>query len=981
MTALPGIRAPWDDERVISRKHAAPLVARDEELATFDALLDDVRSGAPRTAVIAGEAGIGKSRLLQTLREQHDDVRFLVGHCVDLGEVGEAHTSITGALRPLVTDLGADATRAIAGHGTAALARIFPTLLDGDAAAGPSALRGAAPGPLHEAIAVLLEGASRQAPLVLAIEDLHWIDAASLGILRFLTRTITAARLLIVLTYRTEDIGRMHRVRPFLGELARDRSVTRLDLARLDRDATRRMAEELAPTAPTVEAIDRLLARSEGVPFYVEELVDLDACDDDAAPLPDDLRDLLLVRYARLPSDVQEFARHLAVGGLSVHHELLAHVRDDADITSHARAAIEAGLIVADPPSYRFRHALVREAIADDLLPGERERLHHRYATVYEELADRTTDPVSAAIAHHWTAARDAPRAFAAWIRAMREARASLAYASAAQHAEQALSLWDSVADPQEAAGMSRLELMGRAATYLRNAGETTRSLSLLRQALHQCEPGSIDRALLLTNEARALALLAEPGSIEAYREALATLDALPDDVTRARADVIARLRPDIMTALAGRLMLAGRRTESIDLARGGAALAHELGNSSLESIGANIAATALGDGGFVDESRAEMERARELAGDDAAAQLRYWVNASDLAHRLGEPRRAETLARAGATAARRLGMDRASGLILASNLADALMTQGSWDEAERIVDGALSMSGPSTFFTYLARVKTSLLLWRGRVDDATALHDRHRALLSATATQEMQSLLGTGRLSAELALARGDLRAAWREARVLLDLDPELTPAGYTQPFAWVAARVTAEAARSGDPELREAVGAGPALRRIVGDTAWWPTHEVWAPLVDAELDASPQAWARAVTSARLEGAPAVLLPHALAELGAAHLAAGGRAAAREALDAAIIESDRLGAGLTLTRAQELARAAGPRAAANPDELLTARERQVLALVGEGLTNRQIGERLFISAKTASVHVSAILRKLGASTRTEAAHLARDLG
>jgi DNA-binding CsgD family transcriptional regulator len=258
----------------------------------------------------------------------------------------------------------------------------------------------------------------------------------------------------------------------------------------------------------------------------------------------------------------------------------------------------------------------------------------------------------------------------------------------------------------------------------------------------------------------------------------------------------------------------------------------------------------------------------------------------------------------------------------------------------------------------------------------------------------EMQTRLGTAHMAGEIALAMGDLDRAWAEVSVLVS--PAFRPIpGYDLPLLALAARVLAA--------RRAAAGASPGtttgpgdderlLRRVLEHDAYWPSHPLWSALFEAELGGvrgtgtDEAAWQVAVDATALAGAPVHLVPYAHLRLGIAQVDAGDRAAALESLRAASVRAAQIGAGLLTAEVERVADRAGITLDGNtarrrlPREspVLTARERQVLDLIDQGLSNRQIGEQLFISAKTASVHVSAILRKLGASSRTEAVFLAR---
>ncbi|WP_394553896.1 AAA family ATPase [Agromyces sp. MMS24-JH15] len=955
------------------------MVGRQADLSWLEGLLSETRDGAPRTVVLGGEAGIGKTRLLREFRARLDpDVRYLAGQCVDLGSVASPYAPVKTALRALVAEIGAEAALEAVGPGRTALTALLPELgpSDGDAAS-TTPDGAAAAGRLHEAIAVLLESASRERATVLVVEDLHWVDAASLALLRFLMRALTEARVLLVMTYRTEDVGRGHPLRGFLSEVERDRWVDRRELSRLTRAQTVKMARALITEVAAEEAIESIARRSEGVPFFIEELVGIDGCRDEE-PLPDTLRDLLLARYERLSDGAQELLRLIATGGVRISHGLLAevHAGDAAAIDAGAREAVIGGVLTIDGDDYAFRHALVREAILADLLPGERARFHARYAEAYERSAGRRR--VAAEISFHWLGAHDAVRAYPATIQAMREARASAAFATAAQLGERALSLWDVVPDAEALGGMGKVELMGRTGAYLRNAGESERALALVKAALAECPADDPQVARLLRDQAFVLANLARPGAVALLRR---SLELLPEDALLQRATVL--------TGLAGRLMIDGAGEESIRVADEAAAVADRIDSDRYRSIATNIAAVSIAERGDVERGLAQLELAREYADGDGPALLRYFVNASDLRHLIGDFRAALRLAEEGFERAREEGLERSSGVILASNAIDPLMALGEWEQADRLIERSLSLVPSTSFEMYVQRARIWAILWRGDVAGATAALRAARSGLNAVMDVELQARLGVGRVLAELALESDDLPGAVRELGRLF-AEQHVPHAGYALPYLWAASRVIAAARR--DPAAAELgadeVADREARLRSLLDAAQWPTRTTWVPVFEAELAAADDvaAWEAAVEAADRPDSPVVLRSHTRLGLARAHLAAGDRVAARAAVESAIAVADLTGIGLVRAHAEAFARSAGLAAlhAAgtahadgeeyDPLEDLTARERQVLDLIAEGLSNRQIGERLFISGKTASVHVSAILRKLGASTRTEAA-------
>ncbi|WP_197517310.1 ATP-binding protein [Microbacterium karelineae] len=930
----------------------APLVGRDDALAALDGALAAAADGPLRAALIEGEAGIGKSRLLAELAERRPDVRVAEGRCVD---DGAAYASIAGALRPLITERDPDELRRITGAGYRALQGLFPHLSDGDVGDSTAAQ-------VNEAIALLLEDAARDRPLVLAIEDLHWVDPASLAVIRSLVRVPPAARVLLIMTARPEDVGRTDPARAFLRELSRDRHATRVTLERLGREQVRLLAVALSGRTPSPSELDRFVQRSDGVPFYVEEVVDLGG----DAPLSDGLRELLLVRYERLSHDAQRVLRHLAVGGIRVPHELLIRVLDGAvgDPDEALREAARERLIVLDGDDCAFRHALVGEAILGDVMPGELQQLHARYAdTIARDAADEGR---LAALAAHWEGAREAAHAFPAWIQAMRAARASFAFASAAQHGERALALWDAVPDADRIAGMTRNELTGRTAAHLRNAGEVDRALRLIDTALARVTPGTVDEAHLRHSRGRVFGLLARAGGIEAYRACLDILDTV-DETAQTRA-----LRASAVTSLAGQLMLIGDIEEARDRADAGAALARELGDPLLESIVVNIGARVRGSLGLIDDAFAGMERARSLADEHSAAMIRYWVNASDLAERAGDHERALAIAREGMSGARRRGIDRTSGVILAGNAVDPLIALGRWQEAQDLIDGSLALSPPSTFRSYLIRAQASMLVWTDGADAAAAVMSQGEATFRSLMSIDQQSRLSVAHVRTEIAVLRGDAAAAWTSAQELFVGYGGHIDAAYVFPFSWSVSRAISLAGRDGlvdVPRERE------RLRSHVESFSWWPSAAAWIPVIAAEAMDDPAAWRDVVARPDVPARPVIVRPYAWLRLAEALLATDDRDGARAALTEALGDARARGVTVLARRAEALAADAGLSPShARAGSPLTARESQVLDLISDGLTNREIGERLFISAKTVSVHVSAVLRKLGAANRTEAA-------
>lgn len=948
------------------------MVGREADLARLRTLLAEATHGNPQAVALGGEAGIGKSRLVhEFVRHARATATVLTGQCVDLGGAGTPFAPIVSVLRGLVESVGAETLLEAAGPGGESLRVLLPEL-------GPLPPHEAGDlNRLHEAVATALEAISRRTPLVVVIEDLQWADDATLRVLQFVLRTMVGACVMTLLSYRSDDIPRGHPLTAFLTGLERSRRIHRVELERLTREEVRRLAAIILDQEPDVSVVDRVCERSDGVPFFVEELLGLEeTCRGDA--LPDTLRELLLARYERLAEPTQRVLRLIAVGGVRVRHDLLAAVfigtADELEVA--AREAVGAHVIVVDEQSYAFRHALVREAVSGDLLPGERARFHTRFAEELESCGSGAG--LEAEIAYHWQSAHRVGKAFPATLAAMAEAVPRFAYRTAAQMGESALEMWDDLPDAEAIAGRTRSALLAETATYLRNAGEGERALAMVELAVAACPPVDVvARAHLLRSKASYLAAIGRPGSIPLLEEALALL---PDGIAGPS-------RAKILSSLAARLMIEARLDEAITVARAALTESQVVGSNRHASVAANMLGISRVQVGELAEGLADLDHARVLARGDRSAMLRYLVNTSDLMHLLGRHDEALRIAEEGIVSAREYGVERTSGVILVSNAVDPLLALGQWDRADELISRMLAFEAPLAFRLYLRLARIWLTLWRGDVARADALYRETRTSMATLAGVEMQSRLGVARVAGQLAMARGDAAEAWSHVEVLLSQRQTLP--GHDLPLLALGARALT-ALRCSAAQGVDAVELSARevrLRAVLDRDGYWPTAPIWTALVDAELAGAGtdvDAWILAVKAVQAPQAQAYLRPYSLFRLAQARLATTDRLGALRDLRSAVQQADAIGAGLVRGWSVQVAERAGlvldPHAGehAAHESVLTARERQVLELIGQGLSNRQIGEKLFISAKTASVHVSAILRKLGAASRTEAAYLGR---
>ena len=340
-----------------------------------------------------------------------------VGGCVDLGDVGIGYGPLVEVLRRLRATLGVEVVDGLLDE----VAPELRPLLTGGRDRGE-----VRPGAVLEQTVALLEAVGERSPgLLVAIEDLHWADASTRDLVAFLARHLRTAKVALVISYRADDIHRRHPVRPLLGELTRSPVVEHIQITGMTRSELTMLLAGIAGRVPADSIVDDVLARSEGNPFYAEELL---AVRTGTGALPDSVRDAILARVARLPESVQAVLREAALVGGTVDDRLLSAVagRPIGEIGEALREAVAHQILVLERDGCRFRHALVREAVYDELLPGERQRLHEATATALAaqpELAGGPEHVRWALLAYHWGAADEQPNAFAASVRAGLEAQ------------------------------------------------------------------------------------------------------------------------------------------------------------------------------------------------------------------------------------------------------------------------------------------------------------------------------------------------------------------------------------------------------------------------------------------------------------------------------------------------------------------------------------------------------------------------------
>lgn len=894
--------------------------------------------------LVAGEAGLGKTSLVADFLARHrDEALVLVGQCV--GGMGDTlpYAPFTQVMKALVVADGADRVLADTGAGRAGLGVLVPALREpvpGD----PERMQ------VFEAAASALEGAARRRPVVLVVEDLHWADASSAALVRFLDAALARVPLLLVVTYRSDEVTGRHPLRPLVAELLRRPATTRVDLGVLDPGEVAHLVRPLLAERATPPVVARIVERSEGVPYFAEEL----AVADQRTALPATLSEALLARVQGLSDAARRVVRLAAPGGEQVTHALIAALCDlpEADLDAALREAVDAGVLVAADDGYAFRHALLRDVVGDDLLPGELARLHSRYADLLGGRPDLASSPGQ--LARHLLEAQRVDEAFAASIVAAHELVDK--HLASLDHFEAALGLWDRVDGPEAVFGAGRdqlLELAARAAYW---NSDSSRALALVEESLAETPPDAdpLVRAGRQLLKARSL-LDSGKAAEEAAWERRTTW-------------------PPTTPSSAPTPSTSSPRTPCSTRRRRNAWTSPSAAWSSPVPWRENPwwptcwspRAAPCAIAGLTEEGFALIEEGGRLYAP--RRRLRYHTNLGHHLNYHGDYARAAEVSRQGVDAARELGLERWIGAMLAGNTAEALIALGEWAEASRTMQRALALNPPRNHYLQL-RMLTGWLAWC-RGDDTTL----------AEVNGEMEPLFGDGSEQAqyetaflaplvEEALAVGSVERAW--AFLSAELHRGVRQAPYpTWQLACLGRRVLAR--RSGD---------------VAGDVAWL---DAWAESIPAarttplfrawyRAEGSDDAggW-RAVVSAQPEVLPAWLAVEAHTRAAEAAQRAGDPVAAKSDARAGLVLAERLGG----TRWDERLRALAGRPARGGQAtekqlsptLFTPREQGVLALVAAGHSNGEIGKALFVTAKTASVHVSNILAKLGVATRGEAA-------
>lgn len=986
------------------------FVGRTEELQRLQAVLDAAGSGAVGTVIIGGEAGVGKTRLLAEVRARAASagMRFLAGACVDLGEGARPYDPFVAALRPWLRALSPSEAGRIVGPARSAVQQLIPDLAGGDGGEErPDAISSAGQSTLYLQVLGLIERMAADAPTVIALEDLHWSDRSTRDLLLFLVRNLTHDRIALIGTYRTDELNERHPFLPLLAELGRSGRVERIELAPFTPHEVRDQLAGIIGAPPDRALVTRLHERGGGNAFFTEELLAVEQRSQQRLGLT--LRETVLARVGSLPTASRDLLRVVAVAGEVARHDILARITHagQADLAATLREAVDRHVLVAgDEGVMRFRHGLVREAVYDELLPGERLALHAGVAEAIEaiDLGHDTDAAVASELAYHWYEARDTRRALPALVRAGRAAERMFAFDTAFSHYHLALSLWPAGTPAVE--GMSRPELTMRAAQAAALTGAYHRAIALVQTALE-------DDATLAPNATRTGALLER---LAVYHLGSGNPDAA-QPVARRAIELLSTEPPSVALAhvqgiLAQALGLQGHFGPSNLLAEEALATARLVGSAEAEiralgCLGRNAA--TVGDAALgVRTLRQALSLARSAGDVTGAAEIAielvlalHWAGDLDEACAVADEAIAET------------GRWGAEGLVTSLRALRGVATfrLGRWAEADGWIADALERDARGSPGVLAHGARALLDLGHGRLESA-AEHLEVVLLMCRDFTAIAYGWTDLYSSMALLSIARGRPSEAIDSVRESLARSAEPERDVHMRLCHVLAIRAAADLAEVARP-LADAAGLDEALaigrefdrhlehhaqlvRRLPGGAD--PHLALDLALAKAELSrligpSDAARWGAAAVAAdrlrhrheaaysRYRQAEALLLaraPRSAAQAAAAEAHAIARDLGAEPL---VRDIERLAVRSRLVL-DDGTRAAEPRAPTPPVARpvpfrLTSREQDVLERLVIGRTNREIAAELFISEKTASVHVSNIKSKLGASGRAEIAAIA----
>ncbi|HZV80071.1 MAG TPA: AAA family ATPase [Candidatus Binatus sp.] len=901
-------------------------------------------AGKGQTVAISAEGGAGKSRLLYEFARDAKarGARTAVGHCLEY--VQSPFAPFLAAFSALIADNPRVLTSA--NMTTAALAHLIPELQDRVPNAAPQdvdKLR------VFSAFVDGLKRFSAEQPVVVVVEDLHWADDGTLELLQHVSANIDDCRVLVVVSFRTEDVKRPNRLRSIIAKLERRQSFHNMavgplaepDMHELVEDAAGDEAEQQPLTAARISAI---CVQSEGNPLFAEELLRtaLDSSDANTSALPGSVREAVLERFGALDESARKIITTAAAFGRTFDPEFLARMTDVPvdDVIAALKGAVDQSLVIEERGSggrFAFRHELTRAAIYGELLEAESQRLHERIANALEQ----TQSAHDAELAFHWWQAGRRDRAAAFYERAGDAALEVFAYRDAVTAYERVLEHGS-----HDAARWAELEL--KLASALHQTGLQDRAMRAIEAALAYYEAaGDRDKAAAVCLQ---LAFLRggygdSAGALELANKALAIIE---DDPAR---EVYFDAHVMLMQMFTEFRWEPQRFSEE-------AALAQRATGS--RSPAAQV--TFLGVSGFAAVGRGELEQAVALTdqavalaleNNESRAAVRWLASLAMVASDAGEDAVAREAFASTMKLLRSRGIGGLTGAWIVLSSARAELLAGKLSRARELIGEALAQGIESPIFSVWA-ARTAIPLGLALDDDALVKRCARKQVIEEALGSSVPAAIATVGAFAENLEVQGrsdDARALLsRTLEALSQIDARPGP-GDIEACMCTIARIGKLADVPQARKLLEQTAALSHVRSTPAMLALFNAHVATrAGDHAAEQHASDAAEAFKQINWPMHEAQALEL---LGRFKAAH---------------SIYE--RIGAVRDVRRLDAILNPVNRRGRAKGD--LTAREREICDLLVQGKTNKAIAEQLVLSERTVESHVSSVLTKLNAATRAE---------
>ena len=970
------------------------FVGRERELSRLRAA-----AVGTRLLLVVGDAGVGKTRLVgEVIRRA--EMAWISGGCVPLAEqlpllpVAEALAELArldGGLLQTALENVSSYVRTEAG-------RLLPQLGIGGTGAGESGEWRRER--LFSAVAELLQAAAQDRGLGLLIEDVHWADAATLDLLTFLAWSVHSSGVRLVVTCRSDEMPLDPHVARWLAHVRGRAGVEEIRLGLLSRPEVGELVAALVGGPASPGYVDELYVRAEGNPFFTEQLVAAASIGPLAGGLPAGLADLLVARAGRCRGDARAVLDALAVAGRPLAETTLCSVTGlEVDAVRQGLRELAAARLLADTGrenTYRPRHALLSEAVAAAILPGERGRLHERTA----QALDSAGETMASEAAGHWAAAGRPAGELPARLAAANAAEQVFGYVEAAAHWQRAIELCEALPSAASALGVDLPRLYVRAIDALHVYGDRERAGELAEEAYRRFadHPEPATAAVIHLHAAVLREYRGPAEALPLMENALRLFERCPPSAEKAEAWW--RYAAAFLFHAEGRLAASPTAlTRALEIAEA----AHSA--TWTARILSSLAVSAFLRG-RVDEGFSFLDQASAVAevnGDDLAG-LRLAATGSDALLTLGRFEDGVQLARRGLQSAHQAGIQTClPGIFLAANAAEALLAVGRTAEAAALID-PLTTGPPRREHWGVHQRRAQIDLMRG---DAEAATRRQKQISLFSFAGSIDNSRRHAQDAAEVAMWANRPSDALEEVQRALALFEAPDLAILCTRLLGAGMRACADLAERA--RARQDHGAVLAALAAADELVSWAEKNAGAPFTNhpylATIPAERASWnaersrlagpsdpaAWSVAAKTWEG---LGCPHRAAYAwwrhAEAHLVAGQRpaavsAAVRAAIAAADGHAPLLASVRTFAQRARIPLPAQP-PAAQPTEppapyRLTSRELTVLRLLAAGRTNAQIGAELFISPKTAGVHVTNILRQLGVSGRVQAAALAERAG